>query len=120
MIRRDTNHESEGRGARSERPRSGDRRNGVSVDEQALALRERNASYSTIARQLTLARATDAHRAFIRALSSRSGDEQQKLVANERVRLEELELRIRDRDAKDPEKLERRLKALENLRTALP
>jgi hypothetical protein len=105
---------------RSERPRSGDRRTTVSVDEQALALRERNASYSSIARHLTLPRATDAHRAFIRAISSRNGDEQLQLVAKERVRLDELEVRIRERDAADPEKLERRLKALGNLRTALP
>jgi hypothetical protein len=92
----------------------------VNVDEQVLNLRERNASYSTIARQLTLPRATDAHRAFIRAVSSRSGEEQEQLVANERARLDDLELRIRQRDAEEPEKLERRLRALGNLRTALP
>ncbi len=120
MMKRDTSQATEGRGPRPERPRSGERRMAVSVDEQVLALRERNASYSTIARHLTLPRATDAHRAFIRAVSSRSGDEQQQLVANERARLDELELRIRGRDAEDPEKLERRLRALGNLRTALP
>ncbi len=120
MNKRETNRTTEGRGPRPERPRSGERRTAVNVDEQALALRERNASYSTIARQLTLPRATDAHRAFIRALSSRSGDEQQQLIASERARLDQLELRIRERDAGDPEKLDRRLRALGNLRTALP
>jgi hypothetical protein len=120
MAKRETHRAYEGRGNRPERPRSGERRPAVSVDEQALALRELNASYSTIARQLTLRRATDAHRAFIRAVSSRSGEERQHLVANERARLDELELRIRGRDADYPEKLERRLKALGNLRTALP
>jgi len=62
----------------------------------------------------------DAHRAFIRAISSRSGEEQRHLVANEQARLDKLEVRIRDRDAADPEKRERRLLAVAQLRAALP
>jgi hypothetical protein len=92
----------------------------VNVDEQVLALREANSSYSSIARRLSLRRATDAHRAFIRAVGSRSGEEQRTLVASEQTRLNTLEARIRDRDAADPEKLERRLQAVAKLRAALP
>lgn len=83
-------------------------------------MREAGVPYSTIARRLELHRATDAHGAFIRAVRSRAGDEQQRLVTNERARLDELEVRIRERDASQPEKLERRLLAVENLRAALP
>jgi hypothetical protein len=68
---------------------------------------------------LELHRAGDAHGAFLRALRIRNDAEREVLIANERVRLDTLEKRIRDRDAALPEKLERRLGALESLRTAL-
>jgi hypothetical protein len=107
--------------ARPERPAPSVRRSPVRhVDEEALELRETGLPYSTIARRLELRRATDAHRAFIRALRARGGDEQRRLVANEQVRLDALEGRIRARDAAQPEKLEGRLVALANLRAALP
>jgi hypothetical protein len=64
-------------------------------------------------------RATDAHRAFVRAMRSRDGEEHKRLVANEHSRLDVLELRIRDRDAAQPEKVERRLLAVATLRAAL-
>jgi hypothetical protein len=118
MPRRDSSKARDSRAPREERVRSNGR--SVNVDEQVLALREANSSYSGIARRLSLRRATDAHRAFIRAVRLRSGDEQRNLIASEQARLNTLELRIRDRDAADPEKLERRLQALEKLRAALP
>jgi hypothetical protein len=90
------------------------------VDEEALELRKRGASYSNIARRLELPRAINAHQAFIRALRSREGEELQGLVAAEGVRLDQLEARIRERDAAAPEKMERRLKAVEVLRSDLP
>jgi hypothetical protein len=89
------------------------------VDEEALALREEGASYSAIARRLELSRAVDAHAAFIRALRLRTGDEREQVISREHVRLDLLEVRIRERDAAQPEKLARRLTALETLR-ALP
>ena len=92
---------------------------GKAIDEQALELREEGASYSAIARRLELKRAGDAHGAFLRALKTRDTDERQQLIVNEQERLNTLEQRIRDRDAALPEKLERRLGALESLRTAL-
>ena len=92
---------------------------GKTVDEQALELREGGASYSAIARRLELHRAGDAHGAFLRALRLRNDAERDVLIANERERLDTLEKRIRERDAAVPEKLERRLGALESLRTVL-
>jgi hypothetical protein len=92
---------------------------GKTVDEQALELREGGASYSAIARRLELHRAGDAHGAFLRALKSRNDEERQVLIVSERERLDTLEKRIRERDAELPEKLERRLGALESLRTSL-
>jgi hypothetical protein len=91
-----------------------------SLDEQALSLREADMSYAAIARKLKLTRAVDAHNAFIRAVLSRRGDERPGLVANERARLDKLEVHIRKRDAADPDRLQRRLRAVARLRAALP
>jgi hypothetical protein len=89
------------------------------VDAQALALRESGASFSAIARTLELSRATDAHRSFVRGLAAHEGDERSKLLNNEEARLDTLEQRIRDRDAGDDEKVERRLLAVKKLREAI-
>jgi hypothetical protein len=89
------------------------------VDAQALALRESGASFSAIARTLELSRATDAHRSFVRGLSAHEGDERSKLLNNEEARLDTLEKRIRDRDAGDDAKVERRLLAVKKLREAI-
>ena len=77
-------------------------------------------SYAAIARKLEMTRAVDAQKAFIRAVLSRPGDEQPGLVANERARLDKLELVIRQGDAADPDRLQRRLRAVAKLRAALP
>lgn len=61
-------------------------------------------------------RAVDAQAAFLRALRQRDGDERSRLVQRESDRLDKLETRIRTRDATEPEKMERRLVALEKLR----
>jgi hypothetical protein len=108
------------RAPRSDGPRSMDRRQPSNVSEQVLALREGELSYSAIAGKLSLRRAVDAHKAFIRAVGSRTGEEQRHLVANEQARLDRTETRIRTRDAADPEKIERRVQALDKLRAALP
>ena len=89
------------------------------VDAQALALRESGASFSAIARQLELRRATDAHRSFIRALGAYDGSERRRLLSNEEARLDLLEQRIRDRDAADSSKVQRRLIGVKNLREAM-
>lgn len=91
-------------------------RSGGHSDEKALALRDSGQTYAAVARSLGLKRATDAQAAFLRALRSREGEERRHLVEREFVRLDELEARIRARDAAEPEKLERRLQALAKLR----
>jgi len=90
------------------------------TDAQALTLRESGKSFSAIARTLGLDRATDAHRSYVRALGAREGDERRQLVKNEQARLDQLEQRIRERDAKDVPKLERRLLGVQRLREATP
>jgi hypothetical protein len=102
--------------------RSGGRRRQASgdTDAQALTLREAGNSFSAIARSLSFERATEAHRSFIRALDASEGEERRRLVKNEEARLDQLEQRIRDRDAKDVPKMERRLQGVQKLREAIP
>jgi hypothetical protein len=82
-------------------------------------LRDRGLTYSAIARSLGIRRAVDAHAAFLRALKQRLGDERANLAQREVARLDQLETRIRTRDAADPPKMERRLVALAKLREPL-
>ena len=72
-----------------------------------------------MARSLGFKRAVDAHAAFLRAIRQREGDERARLIQRESVRLDELEARVRTRDAAYPEKMERRLLALAKLREKL-
>lgn len=90
-----------------------------SGDEDALRLRDEGRSYAAVARSLNLKRSNDAHAAFIRALRQRPDDEKALLIGREQIRLDQLEARIRDRDKDDPTRLDRRLIALERLRTSL-
>lgn len=123
MPRRQSQKRSDNRRTVASAPRERSaptrRKPGATVDREALELRESGASYSAIARQLELRRATDAHRAFIRAMHSLSGEDRRRVVANEQDRLDELEVRIRQRDATEPEKVDRRLFAVGKLRAAL-
>ena len=100
---------------RSERPYGS--RNGT--DAEALRLREKGLSYAAVARSLGLKRATDARSAFVRALRASPGETHAGIVAREHERLDALEVRIRDRDRAEPDKLERRLAALARLREGL-
>lgn len=104
-----------------ERSSGGARRRGSSkdTDAQALELRESGKSYSAIARTLGFDRATEAHKSFVRALAARDDDDRRRLVKNEEVRLDQLEKRIRERDAADAEKLERRLQGVKRLRESI-
>jgi hypothetical protein len=89
------------------------------IDAQVLALRESGTSFSAIARLLELGRATEAHQSFVRALGRYDGDERRQLLKNEEARLDRLERRIRDRDAADAAKVERRLLGVNKLREAI-
>jgi hypothetical protein len=90
-----------------------------SSDEDALRLREEGRSYAAVARSLNLKRSNDALAAFLRALHQRPDAERAELIVRESARLDQLEARIRDRDKDDPTRLDRRLGALEKLRSSL-
>jgi hypothetical protein len=66
-----------------------------------------------------LKRATDAREAFLRGLRASPDDQRTLIAQREHRRLDELEARIRARDVAAPEKLERRLAAVEALRRGL-
>ncbi len=83
-------------------------------------LREQGRSFAAIARTVGLKRATDAREAFLRELRSRPEEERQGLVERELERLDKLEVRIRSRDAAEPDKVQTRLGALAAMRASLP
>lgn len=112
--RRSTSSPAPERGGGRRRQASGD------TDVQALTLRESGMSFSAIARSLGFERATEAHRSYVRALGAQAADERRQLIKNEEARLEQLELRIRQRDAGDVPKIERRLQGVQRLREAIP
>ncbi len=121
MPRRTRERTASKRSAAPERDRAPRRQRPATrdVDAQALALRQSGESFSAIARRLDLHRAIDAHRSFVRALDAYNADDRRQLVEGEKERLDELEKRIRTRDAADPEKVERRLMGVGKLREAL-
>jgi len=113
---------SRSRGGSSERPQAdrGPRQPRRNVDEEVVSLREGGKSYSAVASAVGFKRATDAHAAFVRVLRSRPEAERAALSHRESQRLDQLEQRIRTRDAGgDAAKLERRLAALSELRQKL-
>jgi hypothetical protein len=110
----------DGERERPERPdRRGPRQSRGGSDEEALRLRDEGRSFAAVARTLNMKRANDARASFLRALRSRPEDEQAKLIERERARLDQLEVRIRDRDKDDQVRLDRRLAALETMRSAI-
>lgn len=104
---------------REEEPRSSGRRSRQRIDEEVVALRDRGQSYSAVAGALGLKRAVDAQEAFIRAMKSLSEADGRALRGREMGRLDQLEARIRSRDAEQPEKMERHLNALAALRQSM-
>ncbi|HET9059443.1 MAG TPA: hypothetical protein VFN61_05940 [Acidimicrobiales bacterium] len=104
---------------RDDEPRSSSRRSRQRLDEEVVALRDRGQSYSAVAGALGLKRAVDAQEAFIRAMRSLSEADGRALRGREMGRLDQLEARIRSRDAEQPEKMERHLNALAALRESM-
>jgi hypothetical protein len=90
------------------------------TDREALTLREEGRSFAAIARTVGLKRAADAREAFLRELRTRPDEERQAVVKHEVQRLDELEARIRARDAEEPDRLQTRLAALATMRANLP
>jgi hypothetical protein len=89
------------------------------LDEEVVALREQGQSYSAVARTLGIRRAVDAQAGFIRAMRKLPDQERKAMYQRETERLDQLEARIRSRDAADPVKLERHLVALGVLRESM-
>jgi hypothetical protein len=119
-----TSRGRENRPARTERdnedrPYSGPRQPRRNLDEEVVALRERGQTYSAVARALGMRRATNAQEAFIRAMRSLPEPQRKALHRREWERLDQLEARIRSRDAQEPVKMERHLVALEALRDTM-
>jgi hypothetical protein len=81
-----------------------------------LALREEGLSFAAIAGALGMRRSADAHAAFLRLLRQADDQERARLAGRELARLDNLEARIRSRDAGHPEKMARRLHALDDMR----
>ena len=82
-------------------------------------LREQGRSFAAIARTVGLKRATDARQAFLREMRTLPDEERAALIQRELQRLDNLEARIRSRDAEEPDKLETRLGALATMRASL-
>jgi hypothetical protein len=120
-----TSRSRDNRQARPERDRedrpsfSGPRQPRRGLDEEVVALRDRGNSYSAVASALGLKRAVDAQEAFLRAMRSLSENEAKALRARELARLDQLEARIRSRDANEPAKMTRHLNALAELRQTM-
>ena len=89
------------------------------ADEKVLSQRESGKTFAAIARSIGFERPGEAHVAFMRALNKREGDDRRSLIERESVRLDELETRIRTRDADDPPRMEGRLTALAKMREML-
>jgi|ERR1700722_1188019 hypothetical protein len=89
------------------------------LDQEVVVLREQGQSYSAVARSLGIKRATDAQHAFLRVMRRLPDAERKALYQRESDRLDQLEARIRSRDAAEPEKLERHLVALGALRDSM-
>jgi hypothetical protein len=84
-----------------------------------VALRDSGQTFNSVARSLGFKRGVQAHAAFVRALRQRQGEDRKSLTQRETLRLDELETRIRTRDASHAERMERRLTALARMRKML-
>lgn len=89
------------------------------LDEEVVGLREQGQSYSAVARTLGIRRAVDAQAAFVRAMRKLPEEQRKALYKRESERLDQLEARIRSRDAEVPAKMERHLAALGALRESM-
>ena len=87
----------------------------VDRDRQALDLRMKGRSFSSIAKELEFSRAVDANEAFNRALRRCSDDERKSVTDKELKRLDALA----SADGHDEEKTAQRARAIKGLRARL-
>ncbi len=86
-------------------------------DEQALVLRGQSKGFRTIADALGVGRPTEANEAFNRALRRRPPDEQAAIRSEENRRLDRLADAVRADSARSTDEVDKRLRAIERLRT---
>ena len=91
----------------------------ASIDEQALTLRSQSRGFGKIAEALGLSRASDANEAFNRALRCRPPDQRATLRAEENHRLDLLAGAVKADATRSKEDVDKRMKAVERLRSRL-
>ena len=89
------------------------------VDEQALVLRSQSKGFGKIAETLGLGKASDANEAFNRALRRRPPEEQETIRAEESSRLDRLAGAVKADATRSKEDVDKRMRAVERLRTRL-
>jgi hypothetical protein len=89
------------------------------TDEQALILRGQSKGFGKIAEALGFERPSEANEAFNRALRRHSPDEQVTIRAEENRRLDRLAAAASADDTGGPEAIEKRLHAVDRLRSRL-
>lgn len=89
------------------------------IDDRALALRNKGKGYRSIAKVLGLPGASEANRAFNRALRRLPDDERTATRSHEDARLDRLAAATRDNDSFTKDEVDRRLGVIDRLRTRL-
>ena len=89
------------------------------VDQQALTLRSQGKSFAAIAEALGLERGAEANRAFVRALRREPSDRRKTIRSEESRRLDRMAERVRANGSLSAEVTDKRLRAIERLRTSM-
>lgn len=90
-----------------------------SVDEQVLVLRGQGRSFRRIADTLGLGKASEANRAFNRALRRHSPDKRASIRSQENARLDHMAASVRADESLSTADADKRLRVVERLRTRL-
>jgi len=91
----------------------------VDTDDQVLTLRSQSIRFGKIAETLGLGRASDANEAFNRALRRRPPEEQATIRSEENRRLDRLANAIKADETRTEQDVEKRMRAVERLRSRL-
>ena len=91
----------------------------ASTDERALELRRDGRSFASIAKELGLAKASEANEAFNRALRTRPTRQQAILRDEEALRLDKLTAKVQSRTDLAEGDVKRQLRAIARLREVL-
>lgn len=91
----------------------------IEIDEQALVLRRQSTGFGKIAQALGLERAHDANEAFNRALRLLAPEEKATVRAEEGRRLDRLATAVSADGTRSKEEVDKRLRAIERLRSRL-